>query len=472
MNQERLFINTASVCKLRQLFGSDGSNIFETASFVGLLITVLIISLQLGNSDVWNKLFLVLTICICGGLRILDFIVRRGVGGTSDPLVLLPLVGILCLAFIQTVPLPFLSLAKSVDPHQTKVFILVFGAILVAFEMLLSYTRSADRSRLLVGLVTVIGVGSSIYGVLATTIPDLQLKPASGGFTTNQGFAQFTNRNHFALLIEMTVGLLLGLLLKGEYSFRYKTAGWIAICIMLYSLLLAQSRGGLVGTIALMMFAVFFHAISKGGSAFRSINEVNKLRPKSESVLRRVIVAIGLCGILFCAMIVLIAFVGGDSVVTRFEKLPNEVKPVDQTTVNRQQIWISSLELIKERPVFGVGFGGYPVGYSRFDTSNGEIPIRQAHNEYLEIMANGGIVGFFLFSVFGMIVICRIFEQLRTGGRSGYPRRFGATIGIFGVLIHSSVDFGLHILINAMALMILIVIAIGNTDRKPSRIRK
>ena len=36
----------------------------------------------------------------------------------------------------------------------------------------------------------------------------------------------------------------------------------------------------------------------------------------------------------------------------------------------------------------------------------------------------------------------------------------GALVGIFGVAIHSFVDFGLHMTINALVLFVLIVIAV------------
>ena len=48
---------------------------------------------------------------------------------------------------------------------------------------------------------------------------------------------------------------------------------------------------------------------------------------------------------------------------------------------------------------------------------------------------------------------------------------FGAMIGTFGVLVHSFVDFGLHILVNAMIFVVLIVIGSAKIEPPVSESR-
>ena len=50
-----------------------------------------------------------------------------------------------------------------------------------------------------------------------------------------QGYGQFYNRNHFALLMEMALGLLFGILLKAELSEKVRFIGWVIGGMMIYA---------------------------------------------------------------------------------------------------------------------------------------------------------------------------------------------------------------------------------------------
>src|SRR3989449_11657885 len=83
-----------------------------------------------------------------------------------------------------------------------------------------------------------------------------------------------------------------------------------------------------------------------------------------------------------------------------------------------------------------------------------------AHNEYLELLASGGLIGGALGTWFVIVLIKCAREQLR---RSRDPFRraacFGALVGLFGVAIHSLVDFGPHDTVNALVFTALVVIS-------------
>jgi O-antigen ligase len=173
------------------------------------------------------------------------------------------------------------------------------------------------------------------------------------------------------------------------------------------------------------------------------------------------LVAAGASALVFSGIVLIVAFIGGDAVVTRIEKIGTEVETLDNSGINRNRIWSSTVDLIKARPLVGSGFGAYEVAISEFDSSSGNYDLKQAHNDYLEILANGGIVGLLLFAMFAVVVILRVFEILRGSESFRNACCFGAVVGIFGVLIHNFVDFGLHVLINALMFVVLVVIAIA-----------
>jgi len=252
----------------------------------------------------------------------------------------------------------------------------------------------------------------------------------------------------------MSVGLLLGWLIKGRLAKGKLLICLISAAIIIYAIFTAGSRGGVVSLVSMGLFAVLLNTFFTRGPAR---TRGSSLRPKWFG-WRRVLGAAAVCVLVLAASTAALLFLGGDKVVSRFELLPDEVEQRADLRLNRGTIWNITVDLIKERPVTGAGFGAYAVAITRFDGSNGLWEAEQAHNEYLEILANGGVVAGLLFAIFGIMVAKRAISGLKSGERLVRSSCFGAAVAIFGVLIHSLVDFGLHVPINALLFVALIVI--------------
>lgn len=426
-------------------------------SFYGLLVAIFVFAIPYGTVETWHKSLLVMTIAILAVFRVLDGI-QGGQFRMSRSTLLFPMFGVLLLAVVQIVPLPGTTSVVSVDPYETKGFILVFGGLLVAGEILFFYTDSISRLKCLVGLVIAVGVGSAVFGILRELFLDSNLE-LSGYLRPDEGFAQFINRNHFAMLAEMSLGLVLGILIKGDLSERFKFVGWVLSGTLIYSIIASNSRGGLISLAALSVFAIFVHIATVNDRQGKSKRGHRTITHMGMPALRKVVVAVGLSGLILGLIVFTVAFVGGDAVASRVEKLSGEVETVENSGVNRKLIWSSTVDLIKDKPLLGSGFGAYAQAIPRFDGSAGRLSLWQAHNDYLEILANGGILGFVLFACFGVLLAVRISRNLASDDAFRRSCCFGASIGMFGVLIHSFVDFGLHILINALIFTVLVVIA-------------
>jgi O-antigen ligase len=65
--------------------------------------------------------------------------------------------------------------------------------------------------------------------------------------------------------------------------------------------------------------------------------------------------------------------------------------------------------MIKAHPVLGTGLGAFGVIYTGFDTRNGLLRLEQAHNDYLQILSDGGIVGAALGLAFVVLLFARAF---------------------------------------------------------------
>jgi O-antigen ligase len=128
--------------------------------------------------------------------------------------------------------------------------------------------------------------------------------------------------------------------------------------------------------------------------------------------------------------------------------------------------------MFEAHPVFGVGLGGYWTAITAYHEASGTLTPQEAHNDYLELLASGGVVGFALGVWFAMAVYRLTRENLKSASRFERAACFGATLGMTGVAVHSLVDFGLHMMVNALVFMILVMIATARTgSERPQMLR-
>lgn len=89
----------------------------------------------------------------------------------------------------------------------------------------------------------------------------------------------------------------------------------------------------------------------------------------------------------------------------------SDVRGVDITTTNyaiveRLAHWQAAINMAQENPWLGVGLGNYEVAYEQYRLINWEFPLGHAHNYYLNILGEAGIIGFlFYIAMWATIVI-------------------------------------------------------------------
>ena len=155
-------------------------------------------------------------------------------------------------------------------------------------------------------------------------------------------------------------------------------------------------------------------------------------------------------------------WVGGDPLVKSFQSASNELNPETQSAysgASRNEIWRATLKMFTANPILGVGLGAYWIGITAYHDASGMVTPQEAHNDYLELLSSGGVVGFALGLWFAIAAFRKIKVALNT--RRGFLRAVcvGAIMGIAGVAVHSLFDFGLHILVNALVLMVLLMMS-------------
>jgi O-antigen ligase len=319
--------------------------------------------------------------------------------------------------------------------------------------LLLRYASTDRRFDFLVKTVIAVAVASAIFGVVRQTNQRVQ------GFglpllNPGRGYGQFINPNHFALLMEMAFGLVLGLLLASRKR-RESLLVYGALLLMVWTaLVLTNSRGGLLTMIAQIVAAVLLYTVvvpaSKRTASSGTVFKILRTLPA-----RIVLLVVLLLGVLVGTL-----WIGGDKLASRLEGLGDSASNQEtRTGGSRNEIWRATWQMFKAHPIAGVGLGGYWAGITEYHDASGSLTPQEAHNDYLELLASGGIVGACLGGWFLVILARRVNASLHSANQSRRGARFGAAIGILGVVVHSLFDFGLHILVNALVFAALIVIA-------------
>jgi O-antigen ligase len=153
-----------------------------------------------------------------------------------------------------------------------------------------------------------------------------------------------------------------------------------------------------------------------------------------------------------------VTLMGGESGLTRLLGSLN----TDDPTTGRAHFWGVTVDIIKTHPILGIGLGAFGVVYTAYDTRNGLFRLEQAHNDYLQVLADGGIVG----AILGLFFVISLFRMgfARSESNDGFRRGVatGALAGCFAVLVHSFFDFTLHTTSNALLFLILAALATIN----------
>ena len=454
------------------------AGLLNTAIFSALVGLVVLTAIPYGTIEPWWKAAFVCVVFALAICAIVEGLLNRS-ESTVRLSVLFPLLALAAFAFLQTISLgtgnknpgnTYQSqwISISADPYQTRFFVLQFLALTLALAMLYRVASSERRVRILIHVVIGVAVFSALFGILR------QATQHTSGFVLplmkpGQGYGQFINKNHFAFLMEMAFGLGLGLVLAGGVK-RERIMIYAALLLPIWTgLVLSNSRGGILAMLAQLVVAVllFTNVNSKAETAITQYRFFHLARSLG---LRIALLVVLIIGILYGTL-----WVGGDRLVSSFEAVRGEWNPAaagSHDGATRNEIWRATWHMFEAHPVFGVGLGGYWTAITAYHDASGTLTPQEAHNDYLELLASGGLVGFALGVWFAMAVYRLTRENLKSASRFGRAACFGATLGMTGVAVHSLVDFGLHMMVNALAFIILVMIATARTGfERPRMLR-
>lgn len=447
---------TRPISRIENVAIGDGSSRLSSAIFILLCIVPVFSTVLFGGVD--NTTWVIISVFWAAIVLLWLAESSKARGLLFSPNMLqIPIVGLLLIGLVQLLPLgggvpgDLLSVsssnALSIDQYATRFFITRLIVYLVFFAGCLTFINNEKRLKKAVLLVIIFGAAMAFIGILQR----LATPEGIYGFRkTPQSlpFGPFVNQHHFAAFMEMTAGCTFGLMFGKATGRDKKLLLLIALSVMGIATVWTSSRGGVIGFGAMLAFVVlvnFFSRERSGGAV-----------DAGGSVQRNI--ALAVAGI---AVVILVfgtvLYLGGGDALFRGIGISNASGDL---TSGRTHYWAIAIKVFLEHPILGTGYDSFGAAYTKFDTWNGTLRVDQAHNDYLQTLADSGLAGFACIAAFIYLLFKKGLGTVAAVG-SSFRRNaaIGALAGCFGILIHSFFDFPLRTPSNAFFFLLLAAIA-------------
>jgi len=257
--------------------------------------------------------------------------------------------------------------------------------------------------------------GNSIYWI----------EPVNGG----EPYGPYVDRDHFAGFVELT--LPVGLALMAFRGVRRDVLPLMTLftIVPLGALVLSGSRGGLIG---------FALEIAILGWVMRS-------RKVLRSGRVAMVAAVAVVALFFAF------WVGAGLAIQKFSAL----KSPEVTMGRRISMDRGAAHIFFDHPLKGCGLGTIVAVYPRYETDYDGLRVDHVHNDYLETLAETGLLG----GVCGALFLWLLYREARKNlaaeqARFSLGLHVGAMMAVGGLLLHSLVDFNLQLPANALLFLL------------------
>ena len=307
-------------------------------------------------------------------------------------------VAFLCLAGIPAWGVVQLLLARTVSPAETRSAVLRWAALVAVFFLVRGIVF---RSRVRHAFLDLFLWFATALAVLCV----LQLFSSEGRvlwiFDTGypEIYGTIPSRNHYAQFVELALPVALWrALYDRRRSFWYALAAGTLYASAIGS---ASRAGAILCTVELLLFLVV------GLVRLRNDEEGSR----AGAAILALVPAVGL---------VFTLVVGWERVWVRFQ---------DQDPYFvRREFLTAAVEMAKTRPGMGYGLGTFPAVYQRYAIKDFPFWANQAHNDWAQFAAEGGVP-------FLLLVGIPFLGAIRSAVRHPWG------LGLVAVLLHACVDY-------------------------------
>ena len=259
-------------------------------------------------------------------------------------------------------------------------------------------------------------------------------------------FGPYVNRNHFAGFVELVIPISLVPLVFG----KVRRERWFLVSLFavvpIGALVLSASRGGIV-SFGVEVGVLFLWMLLR--------------RTAGKHLLSGAAV--------FLLAFLMVSWLGVQQLVERFSSL----QALEVTVGKRSSMRADTWRIFLDHPWTGTGLGTLQLVFPAYETLYDGKIVNHTHNDYLEGLAETGIVGGLCCLWFlGVLVFDSLRRLAQATGAFSSTVQLAALIACLGFLTHSLVDFNLHIPGNALLFFLMANLAITEISQPNSQIPK
>ena len=337
--------------------------------------------------------------------------------------------------------------------YDARLELFQIGASAVVYVCCALYFNKPGHRRLFVVVLLLLALVQAGFGVwqVATKAETVLLWDRPSLYQARAG-GTFIYPNHMAAFLEMVLGWAMAYAVAGRRP-NLTTERWVllriatiyALLMTIVGILLSWSRGGWVAALI-------------GGVAFVAFSHLRKpWRWGTVGLVLLVLVAVG--GIAVSSNVI------SNRLLNTFESTPEKgsLAVGDKSLGGRTIMWEGSLRILRDYPLLGTGPGSWQWVFQRYKKADYALLTRPdyAHNEYLNLAADYGLVGVGLM-LWVMVAFFRHAWVLRgSPDPEKYTFALGALVGVIALLVHCAFDFVLHIPANSIVLAAMLGLTAG-----------
>lgn len=358
-----------------------------------------------------------------------------------------------------------LSFSPALSGYEVVKYICFF----LFFYLVLKYVRTRREIETFVLVLLFSAVFQSVYGLTEYLGGTERIFGYNKEWGLGSATGTYINRNHFAGLLEMIFPLSLGYLLvkadffsiKKELSFKEK--------ILWFGQERLQ-RSIIFGVISVLIGIGIFFSRSRSGitiffiTIFLMILILSIMRARSTDIPARKQRLNRILKVVFFVTLFSVIMIGINPILERFtwEKM---------SYAGRLKYVKNTVQMIKSYPMFGTGQGTFVYVYPMFDLERTSGLVEHAHNDYVEILAENGLIsgGSLIILAFGFFG----YVGIRWGRRRDYFVKgigLGCLLGIAAILLHSVSDFNMHIPANVVYFVTICALALNTVRMKRNEV--
>jgi O-antigen ligase len=325
------------------------------------------------------------------------------------------------------------------SPYNTRIELLLLLADLMVLFLAVQAFRTLEDWRGFVWFGMVFGFLVSLFAILQHLTSNGKLywfrEMRSGGLP----FGPYVNRNHFAGFAELVLPLALVPLVLGRVRReRWPVVGLFAV-LPIGALFLAASRGGIVsfGAELSVLALVMIQRREMGKQLFAG-------------------------GAVLLVALLLVSWLGVGQILQRL----SSVQLLEVSSGKRASMRRDTWRIFLDHPFVGTGLGTLQLVYPPYESLYDGKIVNHTHNDYLEVLAETGLLGGICCAWFLGVLLVQSLERLRQFNNSFRGAlQLSGFVACSGFLVHSFVDFNLHIPANALLFFLMARLATAENQQ-------